>query len=130
MKAKSFLDKMPAEKRAKYEERAEKRLAKQQENTNVSVPPEFYMAAEFGYYFGWEAVLALRRGYTVDPSTQEKELLTMVEAQLLLEGARKVWYAKLVDQAEAGVISNTFNAASKSFDDAIKPIKDKANIQE
>lgn len=127
MKAKSFLDNMPADQRKKYEERAEKRLNANQ-NKNLSVPPEFYMAAEFGYYFGWDAVMSLRRGYTVDPATKEKELLSMVEAQLLLDGARKVWYAKLVDQAEAGVISNTFNTSSKTFGEAVKPLKEMAEM--
>lgn len=130
MKAKSFLDKMPEEERKKYEERAEKRLRANKSKKGLSVPPEFYMAAEFGYYFGWEAVMALRRGFTVQPVTGEKELLSWAEAQLLLEGARKVWYSKIVDHAEAGVIANTFNASSKSFDDAIRPIKDKAKVEE
>ena len=130
MKAKSFLDRMPAEKRKMYEERAEKRLQASKAKRGLSVSPEFYMAAEFGYYFGWDAVVALRRGYTVEPVSGDKELLTMAEAQLLLEGARKVWYSKLVDHAETSVIANTFNASSKSFDQAIKPIKDKASIEE
>lgn len=119
--SKSLLDLMPEAERDKAIAKAEKRITAQQAKKGLSVSPEFYMAAEIGYYFGWEAIMALRRGYTVDPRSGDKEQFTTVEAQLLLEGARKVWYGKLVEHTQSGVIANTFNHASKSYDSAIRP---------
>lgn len=127
--SKSLLDLMPEEARKRAVERAERRLERRKAQKGLDVSPEFYMAAELGYYFGWESVMAFRRGYTVEPSSGNKELFGMAEAQLLLEGARKVWYRKLIEQTEAGVISNTFNSSSKSFDNAIQPYKERANVE-
>lgn len=142
----SFLDKMPKEERQKYEERAEKRLKKQESQKGLSVPPEFYNASVFGYYYGWEAIMAYRRGYTIVPKTDEdlaedkrlgkkpewtsrykREMLTSTEAMLLQEGADKVWYKKLSEQAHAGVISNTYTMKG-SYNDALKPLEDKAKL--
>ena len=128
--SKSLLDLMPAEEREKALEKAEKRLARNKTRRGMKVSPEFFMAAEFGYYFGWDALLALRRGYTVDPVTGDKEVLKMTEAQLLLEGAKKVWYTKLVEQVEANVISNSYNSQGKSYEAAIKPFKERAEVEE
>lgn len=92
------------------------------------ISPELYMVAEFGYYFGWEALLALRRGYTVEPVTGIKEILTLEEAQVLLEGARKVWYSKLLEHGGMTVASNSFRSSTKSYDEAVRPYKDRAEI--
>lgn len=124
--SKSLLDLMPEGEREKALQRAEKRLARNSARKGLDVPPEFHMAAEMGYYFGWDAILALRRGFTVEPVSGNKELFTMQEAQLLLEGARKVWYSKLIDQAHAGVISHSFSSGSKSFDNAVQPFTERA----
>lgn len=116
---------MPEGERNKALERAEKRLERNKSKKGLDVSPEFYMASEMGYYFGWDGVMALRRGYTVEPVTGEKELFSLEEAQLLLEGARKVWYGKIVEQTQSGVISNTFNHSSKSYDTAMQPFLDR-----
>lgn len=146
----SFLDKMPAEQRKKYEERAKKRIEKQQAQKGLSVPPEFYDASVLGYYYGWEAIMAYRRGYTIVPKTDEdldndlmeakrtgkdpkyvskykREMLTSTEAILLMEGADKVWYKKLSEQAHAGVISNSYTMKG-SYDQSLKPIEEKAKL--
>lgn len=135
----SFLDKMPQADRERAIKRAEKRLERNKTRKGVEVSPEFFQLCEMGYYYGWDALMAVRRGFTtyIDNKYDEdgniigvqaiKEPLTSVEAEVILEGARKVWYSKLIEQAHAGVISNTFNHSSKSFDDAIKPFKEKAD---
>lgn len=128
--SKNLLDLLPEAERKKALERAEKRLHRQRAKKGLDVSPEIYLVSEFGYYFGWDALLAIRRGYTIVPETGEKEILTLEEAQVLLEGARKVWYAKLIEQANAGIISNTFHTSSKSFDTAISQFKEKAEVKE
>lgn len=121
-KAVSFLDKMPDAERKQAVERADKRLEKQQSKRGLDVPPMFFMAAELGYYYGWEALMAFRRGYTQNLEG-EKELFTMQEATLLLEAAQKVWYKKLTEQAHAGVIGNSFTVGG-SYQEALKPLEE------
>lgn len=135
----SFLDKMPKADRDRAVARAEKRIERQKTRKGVEVSPEFYQLCEMGYYYSWEALMAVRRGFTtyIDNRYDEngnivglqviKEPLTSVEAEVILEGARKVWYSKLIEQAHAGVISNTFTSSNKSFDDAIRQFKEKAD---
>lgn len=127
--SRSLLDLMPKEEAAKAIERGQRRMENSKSKKGLAISPEVFLVSEFGYYFGWEAVLAIRRGYTVVPITGEKEVLTLDEAQVLLEGARKVWSSKLAEQAHAGVISNSFKSSSTSFDSAIKPFTDRAEIK-
>lgn len=66
-----------------------------------SIDPEDLFIAEFGYYFGWEGIQAIRIDRT----------LSLADAKALLDGARKVWYQKIIDTA---VATYTANAASQS----------------
>lgn len=127
--SKSLLDLMPEEDRQKAIERGRKRMNRNK-SRKTDVSPEIYLVAEMGYFFGWDAMLAVRRGYTVVPGTTEKEIFTLDEAMVLLEGARKVWYAKLVEQAHAGIVSNSFKSSSTSFENAVKPFTEKAEVTE
>lgn len=126
----SLLDLMGEEERAKAIERGNRRMERQRSRKGLDVSPEIYLVAEFGYYFGWDAMMAIRRGFTVVPGTNDKEVFTLTEAQVLLEGAKKVWYSKLIEQAHSGIVSNTFKSSSKSFDSAIGPFKEKADVTE
>lgn len=128
--SRSLLDLMPPEEAEKALQRGKNRLGRQKAKRSLDISPEIYLVSEFGYYFGWEAVLAIRRGYTTVPGTNEKEIFTLDEAQVLLEGAKKVWYSKLIEQAHAGIISNTFSSSSKSFDKAVEPFTEKAEVKE
>lgn len=147
--SRSLLDLMTEADRKLALERANKRIRRNKSRKGIDIPPEFYMASELGYYYDWEAIMAFRRGYTIVPKTDEdleedklsgklpewtskykREMLTTQEAQLLLEGANKVWYKKLIEMAHAGVISNSFNSSSKSFDSAIQPFAEKAKVEE
>jgi len=129
MSSKSLLDLMPKAEAEKAIKRGQERMARQRAKKSVDISPEIYMVAEFGYYFGWDAMMAIRRGYTVEPGTNKKEPLTLDEALVLLEGARKVWYAKLIEQAHSSVVGNSFRSASGSFDNAIKPFAEKSEVK-
>lgn len=131
-KARSFLDLMPVEAREKAVAKAKKRLERQA-SANTPITPEIYVAAEFGYHFGWDAMLAVRRGYTVEPVSGEKEILTLEEVQILLEGAKKVWYSKLIEQGHATLVAtNSSNGKNpgQSFNTGIKPFEDRAKVTE
>lgn len=140
---------MPEGDREKALERAERRQSKSNTKRGLDVPPEFYNASEFGYHYGWPAIMAYRRGYTIVPKTDEdllddkksgkdpdwtskykREMLTTPESLLLMDGANKVWYKKLTEQVHAGVVSNSFSSGAKTFDAAVKPFTDKAEMTE
>lgn len=131
--SKSLLDLLPEEARKKAIERAEKRMERNFSKKGLSVSPEFYMAAELGYYFGWDAIMALRRGFTVEPVTGNKELFTTTEAHLLLEGARKVWYSKLIEQSGGAFIAygavNSKNP-TEAFNKGTKEFQVRAEVEE
>lgn len=133
MKSRNLLDLMPDAEREKAIERGKKRLEKRKARKGLDVSPEIFEICEFGYYFGWEAVMAIRRGYTVAPVTGEKELLSMEEVQVMLEGARKVWYSKLIESASASM-SSTASAFSKTpyqtLENSLKPMQEKAEVTE
>lgn len=81
------------------------------------ISPEAFLVAELGYYYGWGAIEAVKRGYveTFDEITgkRHKQLFTMEEACMLVEAARKVWYSKLLDEGRATMVA-TGSALSKS----------------
>lgn len=64
------------------------------------VSPEWRMLAEFGYYYGWEAVMSVM--------TNEIDIDTFNN---LLAGARKVWAGQIVDM---GQMTFTAHAAAQS----------------
>lgn len=133
MKSKSLLDLMPIEEREKALERGKKRMERRKARKGLEVSPEIFEICELGYYFGWDAVMAVRRGYTVAPVTGEKELLSMDEVQVLLEGARKVWYTKLMETAGT-TMASTMSAFSKtpaqSLESQLKTVKEMAEVTE
>lgn len=70
--------------------------------------------AEFGYYFGWEGVMAIRNNE-----------IPLEEADLLLLGARKVWSGKLYDHMSAsfiGTVSANSRKPVKTFKSATREI--------
>lgn len=132
MKSKSLLDLMPDDDRKKAIERAERRIERRKSRKGLDVSPEIFELAEFGYYFGWDALMAVRRGFTVTPVTGEHELLSMEEVQVILEAARKVWYTKLIESA--GVNMTSTGAAfsktpSQTLENGLQPIKERAEVR-
>src|SRR5690606_30506734 len=97
MANKSLLDLMSPEDRQKAIIKAEKRLERRK-TQSLDVSPEMFIVAELGYYFGWEAVVAIKRGFitTYDEKMNlKKSTFTLEEALALIEGAKKVWYSKV-----------------------------------
>lgn len=89
----NLLDLMSDADRQKMVERYNRRMANRSEYDN-EISNEVYVLAEFGYYYGWDAVMAVRNN-----------LISMQEMYALLEGARKVWYTKLVETGRMTVTS-------------------------
>lgn len=70
-------------------------------NEKTKINSSWLFLAEFGYYFGYEGIKAIKDND-----------LTMEEADMLLGGARKVWSGQLYDNASATLIA-TASAHSK-----------------
>lgn len=113
----NLLDLLPPEEKAKAIERGKKRYAQSEARKGMKISPKIYAISEFGYYYGWSAILAVRNNE-----------IDMDEMNALLEGARKVWYSKLVEQAGAESIANSYKTQNPSFTDAIKPYSEKAEL--
>lgn len=107
---------MPKEEAEKAIARGKRRFERQQSNKGAKVSPEIYMLSEFGYYYGWQAVMAVR----------DNEI-TFDEMNVLLEGARKVWYSKLIETGGVNTIAGSFKTKG-SYNDAMKPYTDKADL--
>jgi hypothetical protein len=128
---KSILDLMPEEERKKAIERGKRRL---QSKKGQSISPELFVVAEFGYYFGWEGVLAIKRGYVEKESNGKtvKEPFTLDEVMALLEAAKKVWYSKLIEQSHGNLVASQ-SAYSKSpadtFKRGISPFEERAKVE-
>ena len=107
----------------KAQERFKKRVEGREDS--VSVSPEIYLTAEFGYYFGWAGVIAILNNE-----------ITLDKAFVLLEGARKVWYHKLIEQASANrtsissALASSKAKASKAFEDGMRPYRKGAQVDE
>lgn len=126
----SLLDFMTPEHREKAIARGQKRLEK---NQSASVSPEMFVIAEFGYYFGFEAILAVKRGYIEIMKDGElvQEPFELNEVLALIEAAKKVWYGKVVEQSHGNMIAGMakFSAnPGEAFNKNIKPLSDKADL--
>lgn len=83
---------------------------------SVPVTPEMYFYGQFGYYFGWEGLQALRKGD-----------ITLDEANKLLVSVEKVYYKKLYEQS----LGNFYASKDgKTFNSGMKAFKNKTRIQE
>ena len=81
----NLLDMMTPEHRQQAIERFNRRMEKREHESN-RVTSEIYLISEFGYYYGWPGIKAIRNNE-----------ITLKEVYVLLEGARKVWYAKQLE---------------------------------
>jgi len=112
----NLLDIMNEEDRQKSIDAYKRRMAGDTSyRKSQKIAPEAYLIAELGYYYGWAAIEAAKRGYVekYDESGNRKQiLLTMEEVCVLVEAARKVWYSKVLDQSR-GTLVATGSALSK-----------------
>lgn len=83
----NLLKLMTQDERNRMKARFKERTGQRDEAEGVKVNAQIYLTAEFGYYFGWEGVQAVRN-----------DEISFDEMFALLEGARKVWYKKLTEE--------------------------------
>lgn len=87
------------------------------------IPPELFIGAKLGYYYGWEAKVAFGRGYNIgidDDGKFVKIPYTFEEAVADVRSAEKVHYRKLI---ESGDIIASANISSRDKNWATETIK-------
>ncbi len=141
----NLLDLMPDDERKKSLERAKKRMERNKARKGQDVSPEIFLVAKAGTYWGWKAIRDIRRGFTVEPICDNRGklvldkngnvaykavTLSLDEVMLLLEGADKVRYSQQIEKIHAGVVSNSFKSGSNSFDSALRPFAERAEVKE
>ena len=92
------------------------------------IPPELYHMALHGYYYGFEAIKAILRGYidSKDPTTGDPiqipyDLETVIA---LNQAARKVIYRQIVDMADVEAIANLSAHDKRWAESALKRTND------
>lgn len=98
----NLLEMMTPEEQAKMKDAFKKRMSGDGNYKRETIPPMIYMLAEAGYYFGWQAIVDAKRGYTEatdDDGNEIKIPLTMDEFNGLVMAGRKIRYSDYVNQA-------------------------------
>lgn len=82
----------------------------------TDIPPSFYMAAQLGYYYGWDAVVDVRRGYHVGYNAKgeiERYSFSREEAVGLIRAAEKVHYRLALDDGRINAATNVSSSDKK-----------------
>lgn len=90
---------------------------------DVKISPEVYMLAEFGYYYGWRAIEAVRNNE-----------ISLEEMYALNEAAKKVWYNKLIENSRSNMVATASamaksSEAKRSFESGMKPFIDRSKLE-
>lgn len=118
----NLLDMMKPEDKKRALERFKRRMEKGEDHSDNRISNEMYLLSEVGYYFGWQAIQDVRMNR-----------ITLEELYPILEGARKIWYVKLVEEANttrvAAESTNVFakkDVKNKVYKDGMKPYVERA----
>lgn len=67
------------------------------------IPPELFICAKLGFYYGWDAMLAFKLGYIIGYDDEMKPVkipYTFDEAVADVKSAEKVNYRNIIDQGD------------------------------
>lgn len=118
----NLLDLMTPGEQAKMKDAFNKRMAGDGSYKREKIPPQVYLLAEAGIYFGWQAIVDAKRGYTEAEDENGKKIripLTMEEFNGLVMAGRKFRYSDYINQARGtqtavgSVLSKNSKAAFK-----------------
>lgn len=115
-----LLEQLSPEDQAKVKEWSKKAKTSVHER---DIPPELFIGAKLGYYYGWEAKVAFGRGYNIGIDENGKLVqipYTFDEAVADVRSAEKVHYRKLI---ENGDIIASANISSRDKNWATETIK-------
>jgi len=130
----NLLDLMTPEDREAVEVAFKKRMSGDNTFRKGNVSRVAYLLAELGMLYGWEAIVAAKRGYieTFDEHTGKKQKmpLSMEELSALVDAGQKVKHSDYVNYARI-VCVGTGSAFSKNpnetLRDGMKPFIDGVN---
>ena len=92
------------------------------------IPPELYQMALHGYYFGFDAIEAIFRGYidSVDLKTGKPTRIpyTLETVVALNQACRKVVYRQIVDAGDIQAIANLSSHDKKWAESTLKRTND------
>lgn len=116
---KTLLDYMTPEERELMKQAYNDRMNGGSDYHRGPVSPVVYMLAELGYYYGWQAIVDAKRGYTEGGIP-----LTMDEISELTRAGRKISYSQIVNNARGSqvAVGSVMSKNSKSaFERGMKP---------
>lgn len=130
----NLFDMMTPEEQEKMRSAFKKRMAGDGTYKKDKIPPMIYLLAEAGVYFGWQAIVDARRGYTEAKDKDGNEVqipLAMEEFNGLVMAAKKFKYSDYINQARGtqtavgSVLSkNTKSTFEKGMRPFIKEVED------
>lgn len=123
----NLFEMMTPEEQEKMNQAFEKRMRGDGTYKKEKIPPQIYLLAEAGVYFGWQAIVDARRGYTEardDDGNLVKIPLTMEEFNGLVMAGKKFRYSDYINQARGTqtAVSSVLSKNSKqTFRDGMRP---------
>lgn len=115
----NLFEMMTPEEQEKMNQAYEKRMRGDGTYKKEKIPPQIYLLAEAGVYFGWQAIVDARRGYTEardDNGNLVKIPLTMEEFNGLVMAGKKFRYSDYINQARGTqtAVGSVFSKNSKA----------------
>lgn len=80
------------------------------------IPMPFFLCAQLGYYYGWQAVVDYRRGYHVGYDSKgniKRYSFGLEEASALIKAAEKVHYLLKMDEGRIHAATNVSSGDKK-----------------
>lgn len=117
-KPSNLLDRVTPEERQELLDLIEKR-ERDSKPVDDGVTPEMYALVEFGYYFGWEGIMAV-----------ENNQISLTDMYLLTAAAEKVRLKHAIDNSFGNLIAHSASRSSnpKAFSEGIKSIVKRAEV--
>ena len=123
----NLFDMMTPEEKEKMDKAFKKRMQGDGTYKKEKIPPQIYLLAEAGVYFGWQAIVDARRGYTeaIDADGNPVRIpLTMEEFNGLVMAAKKFKYSDYINQARGTqtAVGSVLSKNSRStFEKGMRP---------
>ncbi len=123
----NLFEMMTPEEQEKMNRAFKQRMAGDGSYKKEKVSPIMYLLAEAGIYFGWQAIVDARRGYTEAKDEDGNDVripLSMEELNGLVMAAKKFKYSDYINQArgtQTAVGSVLSKNAKSTFEKGMKP---------
>lgn len=123
----NLFEMMTPEEQEKMNRAFKQRMAGNGSYKKEKIPPVVFLLAEAGIYFGWQAIVDARRGYTEAKDGNGNDVripLSMEELNGFVMAAKKFRYSDYINQArgtQTAVGSVLSKNAKSAFEKGMKP---------